>query len=149
MSNKNENFKKIEKHLRNYNNYVTSIKNLEKTLDIMYPKITSVLEPREGSTTTFSNKSSTEEYAIKRAEKREETELGISQYKLLVESINLAIKQLDPLEREFVEKHFINKENMKKVAHSLGYSLRQVYTIKEDIKNEFMITLYNLTQIDL
>lgn len=144
-----DDFKKIEKHLKKYKKYKISIQNLERTLDLMYPKITSVLEPREGSSGNFNPKSDTEEFAIKRIEKREKTEQSISQYKLIIDSIDAALKQLEPLEREFVEMRYIQNQNMKKVAVHLGYSLRMVYTINEEVKEELLITLHNLTQIEI
>ncbi|KAB2328952.1 sigma-70 family RNA polymerase sigma factor [Cytobacillus depressus] len=145
----NENFKKIERHLKNYRNYKIGIQNMNKQLDHMFPKITSSYEMAEGSTGTFSCHSNTEEYAIKRLEKKVEMEEFIHTYEVVIDSIDSAIKQLDPLEKEFVEKRYIENGNMKMVAISLGYSLRATYKIKEDVKNKFLITLNNLTLIDV
>lgn len=146
---KYEDFKKIEKHLKKYNSYKTSVKNMEKSLNVMFPRITSVMEPREGTTGTFTNKSDTEEYAIKRIEKKDKLKYKISQLNLIIDSIDSGLKQLEPLEREFVEMHYINKVNMKKVAPTFGYSLRTLYTIRDDVKEELLITLHNLIDIEI
>src|SRR3954470_22097851 len=96
---KSEDFKKIEKHLKNYRNYKIGMTNMKKQLEHLFPRITAAYEIREGKTGTFANNSTTEEFAIKRAEKKAEMEHLIHTYQLVVESIDAAVKQLDPLEK--------------------------------------------------
>lgn len=144
-----DNYKRIEKHLKNYKNYKIGIQNMKKQIDQLFPKITASYELSEGSTGTFSSHSNTELYAIKRTEKKAEMEEYIRTYGVVVDSIDSAIKQLDPLEKEFVEHRYLNNANMKMVAVTLGYSLRAVYTIREDVKEKFLITLHNLTHLEI
>lgn len=146
---KSDEFKKIEKHLKNYKSYRIGMTNMKKQLEHLFPMITASYEMREGTSGTFSNNSTTEDFAIKRAEKKAEMEWYIQTYELVTSSIDSAIKQLDPLEKEFVEKRYLENVNIKTVAVNLGYSLRSTYNIKEEVKEKFLITLQNLTHIEL
>jgi hypothetical protein len=144
-----DDFEKIEKHLKHYKNYKIGMNNMKKQLEHLFPRITAAYEMREGSSGTFSNNSTTEDFAIKRAEKKAEMEWYIKTYELVTTSIDSALKQLDPLQKEFVEKRYIEGINMKSVASNLGYSLRQTYKIKEEVREQFLITLNSLTLIEL
>ena len=146
---KADEYSKIEKHLKKYRDYKIGMTNMKKQLEHLFSRITAAYEKREGKTGTFSSASNTEEFAIKRAEKRAEMEEYIKTCELVTQSIDSAIRQLDPLEKEFVEKHYLNKINMKRVSIHLGVSLRQTYNIKQDVKEQFLVTLKNLTMIDL
>lgn len=148
MKRKVDDFSKIEKHLKNYKKYKISIQNMKRQLDHMFPKITTAFDNKEGTTGTFTFKSDTEDYAIKRAEKKAETEWLINHYTIIIESIDSAMKQLDPIEKEFVEMKYFNDVHMKKIAYTLKTSYRTIYDIKSKVKKEFIITLKNLTMLD-
>lgn len=148
MSDELDEFKKIEKHLKKYKNYKIGLQNMKKQLDHCFPRITTSYELREGSTGTFSTDSDTEEYAIKRAEKRDDIQAYIDTYGIVISSIDSALQLLDPLERDFVEHRYFNNGNMKMVAAALGCSLRSTYTIREEVKEQFLISLKSLVHIE-
>lgn len=148
MTGKMDDFKRIEKHLKNYRNYKIGIQNMKNQLEHYYPKITTSYEPREGSSGSFSFHSTTEDYGLKRIEKREEMERYIKENSIVLESIDSALKSLDPIEKDFVQERYFNNKNMKMVASVLGCTLRNVYSIREDVKQQFLISLRNLTHIE-
>jgi DNA-directed RNA polymerase specialized sigma24 family protein len=148
MNCKKDDFKRIEKHLENYQNYKIGIQNMKKQLEHYYPKITTSYEPREGSSGSFTFHSSTEDYGLRRIEKREEMEQYIKANSLVLDSIDSAIKLLEPMEREFVREFYFNKKNMKMVAATLGCTLKNAYSLKSEVKKSFLISLQNLKLMD-
>ncbi|USK72663.1 hypothetical protein [Peribacillus asahii] len=149
MTEQVDDFKKIEKHLKNYKKYKIGIKNMQKQIDFCLPAITTSYEPREGTSGTFTFHSGTEDYAIKRIEKKEELENYIKVYGVVIDSIDSALEQLDQIEKTFVKEHYFDKKNIKSVSFTLGCSVRNTYTIKEKVKENFMVTLVNLIYLDL
>jgi hypothetical protein len=137
-------FKEIEHHLKNYKNYKIGISNMKNQLDHYFPKVTGSYELREGSTGTFSVKSDTERYGLKRIEKGQKLEKEIQTFGLIIESIEKALKQLDSTEREFIEYRYFHNWNIRRVANKLGYSVRSVYTIRDEVKKKLLISLVNL-----
>jgi RinA family phage transcriptional activator len=140
-------FKEIERHLKNYKNYKIGIMNLKKQLDYCFPRITSSYELNEGSSGGFSVKSDTEIYGIKRIDKAHALEEEVREYGLIIDSIEKALKQLDSTERDFIEYRYFNNWNVRRVANKLGYSVRSVHTIRNEVKKQLLISLINLAYI--
>lgn len=137
-------FKVIEKHLKNYHTYKTGLANMKKQLEFYFPKITTSYEAREGSTGTFMFHSGTEEFGLKRIEKAQRIEREIEKYGWIIESIESALQLLEPLEKEFVVKRYFKGWSVRKVSIEFGYSLRNIYVIREEAKKKLMISLNNL-----
>lgn len=140
-------FKEIEQHLKNYKNYKIGISNMKNQLEHYFPKITASYELREGSSGTFSVQSDTERYGLKRIERGQKLEKEIQMFELIVDSIEKALKQLDSTEREFIEYRYFNNWNVRRVAQRLGYSVRSVYTIRDELKKKLLISLVNLAHM--
>lgn len=145
---KNQEIKKIEKHLRNYTQYKVGLMTLQKQLDHIMPDITATYEVNEGSTGTFNIESSTENVAIDRIESRRALILheDIERYSLLIDSIDEAISKLDDIERKFVEVRYINRKTVVQTSFELGYSEKHIFNIRKNVMDKLLISLRGLIQ---
>ena len=146
---KKKEFKIIEGHLRNYRNYQAGIKNMNKQMDYIMPGITASYELREESIGAFVFSSSTEKYAIDRIESKRALQLheDIMIYQLIINSIDIALAALDDDEREFVELRYFNNHSILVIAEKMGYSERQVFLIRNSVRDILGISLKNLVNL--
>lgn len=144
-------FEKIEQHLNNYVSYKIGIENLKEQLDHMYPKLTATYDVgKEGTSGTFLFNSNTENYAIERAEMGEVIEKEIKKYDVVLSSIDRAIQSLKKdKQKEYVELHYFRGLSNKDVADRMKYSLKMVYKLRDEFKEEAIIRLKNLVMVDL
>lgn len=146
---KAEQIKIIEKHLRHYKEYKIGLMTLQKQLDFIMPKITP--KYMEGSRGMFNVTSSTEIYAIERLEGKQARMIraDIERYKLIIESIDNAISELDGLEREFVNLRYIERKTMSQVAVMMGYSEKHLFNLRRKIMDKLLISLRGLININV
>lgn len=146
---KKKDFKIIEGHLRNYRNYLAGIKNMTKQMDYIMPGITASYELREESIGAFVFSSSTEKYAIDRIESKRALQLheDIMIYKLISNSIEIALEELEDEEREFVKLRYFNNHSILVIADKMGYSERQVFLIRNSVREILGISLKNLIHL--
>ncbi|GMA49342.1 hypothetical protein GCM10025857_06990 [Alicyclobacillus contaminans] len=136
----------IEAHLRCYMSYKVGIRNLQKQLDYIMPSMTARYDLAEGSHGTFFISSSTEKYAIDRIESKRALDIHeqIAQYKLIVDSIDEALKTLTEEERSFVEMRYYKQWSVKKTAEALGYSEKNIFVIRTRAMDKLVICLRNI-----
>lgn len=146
---KKENFKILEGHLRNYRNYLAGIKNMHKQMDYIMPGMTASYDLREESIGAFVFSSSTEKYAIDRIESNRALQLheDIVIYELIVNSIQDAVVELEDEEKEFVEMRYFNNCSINETAETMGYSERQVFLIRNNIRDKLLISLKNILRL--
>ncbi|MEP9408551.1 sigma-70 family RNA polymerase sigma factor [Peribacillus frigoritolerans] len=146
---KKKDYKVIESHLRNYRNYLAGIKNMNKQMDYIMPGITANYELREESMGAFVFSSSTEKFAIDRIESKRALQLheDIMIYELIINSIDVALAELDDDEREFVELRYFKNQSILMVAEKMGYSERQVFLIRNAVREILGISLKNLVNL--
>lgn len=146
---KKKDYKVIESHLRNYRNYQAGIKNMNKQMDYIMPGITASYELREESMGAFVFSSSTEKYAIDRIESKRALQLheDIMIYQLIINSIDIAMAELDDDEKEFVELRYFKNHSILMVAEKMGYSERQVFLIRNSVREILGISLKNLVNL--
>lgn len=146
---KKKDFKIIEGHLRNYRNYLAGIKNMNKQMDYIMPGITASYELREESMGAFVFSSSTEKFAIDRIESKRALQLheDIMIYELITNSINTAMAELEDDEREFVELRYFNNYTILMTAEKMGYSERQVFLIRNTVRDSLIISLKNIINL--
>lgn len=144
-------FKKLENHLRNYRNYKAGIVNLQKQLDFIMPGITAKYEIMEGSVGTFTFKSSTEDFAIDRIEGKKALTLheDIAVYQLILDSIDNAVRELEPIEQEFVKRRYFEGWSIERTAMEMGYTKRNLFFVRNHIKDQLMISLKNIINLDV
>lgn len=140
--------KKIEKYLRQYTSYKIGLMTLQKQLDYIMPNITATYELVEGSAGTFKITSSTEKYAIDRIESKRALMLheDIERYSIIIESIDQAVSELDPIERKFVELRYINRKTIQQTSIELGYSEKHIFNLRHKVMDKLLISLRGLLQ---
>lgn len=148
---KKEDFKIIESHLRNYRNYITGIKNMHKQLDYNMPRVTASWEMKEEKIGVFIPSSSVEKYAIDRIESNWALQLheDIIIYDLVINSIDEAVSQLKDDEQEFVQNRYFNNNSITETAETMGYSERQIFLIRNSVKDQLLISLKNILMLEI
>lgn len=138
--------KKIEKFLRQYTTYKIGLMTLQKQLDYIMPNITATYELVEGTSGTFKITSSTEKYAIDRIESKRALMLheDIEKYSMIIESIDEAVAELDPIERKFVELRYINRKTIAQTSIELGYSEKHIFNLRNQVMDKLLISLRGL-----
>lgn len=149
ITKKKRDYKIIEGHLRNYRNYMAGIKNMHKQMDYIMPGMTASYELREESIGAFVFSSSTEKYAIDRIESKRALQLheDIVIYELIINSIDDAVNELEEDEREFLELRYFQNRNIADTAETLGYSERQVFLIRNNVREKLLISLKNILRL--
>lgn len=146
---KMKNIKIIESHLRNRTAYETAIRNLEKQLDYIMPKMTASYEAREGSV-GFTLRSSTEDIALDRIEGRRALAIReeITMNQFILEAIAEALADLDQAGRDFIRYRYDEGLTFAQVAQAMGYSSEtSVFTIRNRVFNRLLITLAGVTKL--
>lgn len=140
--------RKIEKHLRNYTTYKVGLLTLQKQLDYIMPNVTASFSLTGGSTGTFNIESSTEQVAIDRIESRRALVLheDIAHYSMLVDSIDSAVSELEEMERKFVQHRYINRKTIIQTSFEINCSEKHVYNIRNQVMDQLLISLRGLLQ---
>lgn len=135
----------IEEHLRNYNAYKMGIKTLEKQLDYIMPKITASYSD-VGFSGTFNTESDTERFAIERIEgkKTKMIQSDIEEYRIIIDSIDDAVSDLEDIEKEFVRLRYKERKSIDFTADQLGYSRNYLFEIRNKILDKLLISLRGL-----
>ena len=145
MKNKSMRERTLETHLRHYNTYRVGIVNCQKQLDYIMPNITAVYDYIKGSSFYIAN--STEKIAIDRIESKRALDLyeEIQNYKIIIDSIDNAFKELKPHEQDFVKLRYFDCEPMHEVKRVMGYSEeKSLYRIRRHVLEKLEISLKNL-----
>lgn len=139
-----DDFSIIEQHLKDYHIYVSGLKNLKAQYNRLFPKVTTAFRLSEGSSGTMNFKSTTEDFAIERAELSEAIQREILQYDNIISSIENALSALDEKELQFVEYRYFKGWTIEQIMPKLGYSRRGIYGVRDKVKAKFLINLRNL-----
>lgn len=142
-------YSQVEFLLKNYKNYKSGIKNLQKQLDYIMPGITASFEVREGTTGTFSIKSNTEKFAIDRIESRKALTIyeEINTYQLIIDCIDGSMVALKEKEKEFVKLRYFEGHSMASVAEKIGYTERNIYNLRRDVLEQLKISLSGVLKL--
>lgn len=118
--------KNIEKHLKNYSYYLTAISNIEKQL---------------------SNFSSNELFKVSLISNAiddnplEDLRNELKILKLITENIDVAMEELDVVERLYIECRYFKKWSINKSALEMGYSDKALFSIRNQIMDKLLILL--------
>lgn len=147
---KTNEFKKIEKHLKQYPKYKLGIENLRKQLDHVYPRTTATYDlSKEGSSGTFLFNSNTETYGIKRAELGKALQEEIDYYEMIIASIDRTMDVLKEKEKLYVQYRYFDNLDNRDVAEKLDCSLKMMYNIRDHFKETAQISLRNLLLLEI
>lgn len=122
--------KKIEYHLKNYNNYMAAIRNLKKQLEYQ--------ESREKLSI---NDSSTRTSVIVSLKSK------LSQNQIIIESIDIAISELNEIEKQLVTYRYFKNWTIKKTAMQIGYSDKSLFVIRNQLMDKLIISLSSILHL--
>lgn len=145
-----QNIRTIEYHLKNYKQYRVGIKNLKMQMDYIMPDITANYSLVGGSSGTFMINSKTEKYAIDRIESKRALRLHekIKEYKLIIDSIDLAMSQLTDAEKKFIDLRYFRGESINEVTEKIGYSTpKSVFNLRNQVFDKLLISLSGILAI--
>lgn len=130
----------LESHLRNYHSYKTGIANLKKRMEREYsPQVTTDYRLKESSR-TLAISSTTEATVLKRMD----LDKKIGLYQLFVDSMDNAIEQLPPDEKQFVQLRYFERQSIPKISMELFCSPRKIHRIKRRAMDQLLISLGHL-----
>lgn len=139
--------RQIENHLRFYKTYLVGIKNCEQQLEYILPNITTKYGADNHGAFFYVVADSTCNIAIDRIEGKRALDLKeeIERYKIITQSIQKAIVELKPQERDFVNFRYFDCLPMHEVKLKLGYSEeKSVYRLRRHVLDKLLISLHNL-----
>lgn len=142
--------REIEYHLKQYRQYRVGIDNLTYQMEMILPRTTSRLELREESRSYSAKRSSTEDCAIERLESKQAIFLQreIKRYKIIVDSIDKSLEQLDEMERRFVEFRYFQRWSIRKISLELGYSESSIHVLRRQLMHKLGISLKGILTIE-
>lgn len=142
--------REIEYHLKQYRQYRVGIDNLSNQMEMILPRTTSHFELREESRSYSSKRSSTEDCAIERLESKQAIFLQreIKRYKIIVDSIDKSLEQLDEMERRFVEFRYFQRWSIRKISLELGYSESSIHVLRRQLMHKLGISLKGILTIE-
>lgn len=119
--------KRIEEHLKNYNNYKIAILNIKKQLEFI---------------TSQSEKKSQAPSLIVTSQKNEEILRDeLSNLEILMSSIDQSLAELTETERIFIECRYFKKWSVEKSAMEIGYSGKALFGIRNQVMDKLIISL--------
>jgi DNA-directed RNA polymerase specialized sigma subunit len=137
----------IENYLRFYKTYQVGIKNCEQQLEYIMPSLVTRYEISVDTGESFWIVNNTEKVALDRIESKRALNLHeeIECYKLVITSIENALKDLKQQEKDFVNWRYFECLPIHEVKMKLGYSEeKSVYRIRRHVLDKLMISLKNL-----
>lgn len=146
MMNKTSKERTLETHLRYFNTYKVGMVNCQKQLDYIMPSLVSQFTVDNGFS-VFHIGNNTERVAIDRIESKRALDLKeqIDNYKIIIDSIELAFSELKDQEQDFVKLRYFDCLPMHEVKKQLGYSEeKSVYRIRRHVLDKLLISLNNL-----
>ncbi|WP_202078268.1 sigma factor-like helix-turn-helix DNA-binding protein [Caldalkalibacillus salinus] len=147
--NKTSRYREIEYHLRQFRQYKVGMSNLKSQVELILPRTTSSYEKREGQHHVNWSRSSTEDCVMERLEsqKVKALEQEIQKYQIIVHSIEQSLKELDEMERQFVQYRYFQRWTIRKISLELGYSESSVHALRRQLLNKLDISLKGILSL--
>lgn len=116
---------------------------------MILPNMTTNYELRENTSGVFVIYSSTEKVVLDRLEGRQAVIASetIKLYEMIVETVDLAVKELTEEEQQFIKLRYYQNQSIIKICNQLGYSERHIHRIRYNVLNHFLISLANIKNL--
>lgn len=116
--------KAIENHLKNYKHYSVGIINMERKIKY------------------HNSLSKNNEYThVIEENESDSLHSRLTEYQLLVETIDCALEELNEMERSFIEYRYFDRWSMEKCAQHLQYSNQSLFVLRNKIMEKLIISL--------
>lgn len=139
----------IEGFLRHFKTYQVGILNSKKQLEYIYPTLVTEFSS-EGSQSVFYICNDTEGVALDRIESKRALDLTeeIERLTLIVSSIENAMEELKPKEREFICHRYFESLTIYEVKEIMGYAdEKSIYRVRRNVLDKLLISLNNLLSL--
>jgi DNA-directed RNA polymerase specialized sigma subunit len=149
MLNRESKERVIENFLSRYNTYKIGIKNCQKQLDYMMPSLTARYDS-DGMAASYYISNNTEKVALDRITSKRALDLleEIEQYRLILESIDNALTELDESQRQFVELRYFKGLKVYEAKSQMHIAEdKSFYRLRKQILDKFLISLNNLISL--
>ncbi|WP_053217002.1 hypothetical protein [Virgibacillus senegalensis] len=120
--------KRIEKHLKNYNNYKVAAINIKNQME----RLLAQRKTSEGKRIAFS------------MDHQEKLANELAELEVLLASIERALAELSPIEQEFIKYRYFNNWSIEKSAMEIGYNDKALFTIRNQAMDKLLISLGGL-----
>lgn len=136
-------YKAAEKFLYNYNSLKASIKNMKQEIEEMdYREISSVNYEREPVCKTYAFNSSTENEAVRVADRKAEIAGRIKLLEGKMGRIDRAIEALNPAEKKIIIERYISGRQWWEVAYNVKYNERWCREVRKRAINKIAVGLF-------
>jgi DNA-directed RNA polymerase specialized sigma subunit len=139
----------IEAYLNKYNTYKIGLKNCQRQLDYISPSLVGGYSS-DGLQSVFYISNNTERVAIDRLTSKKALDLveEIEQYKLIIESIDNALAELDEQQKKFVELRYFKGLKIYEVKELMFVQdEKTLFRLRRKILEKFLISLNNLINL--
>ncbi len=139
----------IESYLNMYNTYKIGLKNSQRQLDYISPSLVGGYSS-DGLQSVFYISNNTERVAIDRLTSKKALDLveEIEQYKLIIESIDSALAELDEQQKQFVELRYFKGLKIYEVKELMFVQdEKTLFRLRRKILEKFLISLNNLINL--
>lgn len=140
----------IESYLSKYDTYKLALKNCQRHLEYISPTLVGGYE-QDGQKSIFFISNDTEKVALDRITSKKALDLmeEIERYKLIVNSIDEAMRELNESQRIFVRSRYFLGRKIYEIKDELNFSEdKAVYRIRRQVLDKFLISLNNLLKLN-
>ncbi|MCC2248894.1 sigma-70 family RNA polymerase sigma factor [Virgibacillus sp. AGTR] len=139
-----QNLKKLESHLKNYKIYKSAIRNLQKQLEFLVPEL--IVKYKNSCFNKNFRLSLEQETTLDNISKEKAIKLCeyLFYYRVIVNSIDEAIEELNEIDYNFVVCRYIENYSIIQTSLELGYSEKYIFNIRKQVLNKLLISLNGL-----
>jgi RinA family phage transcriptional activator len=139
----------IENFLVKFHTYKIGLKNCQRQLDYIMPSLTARYDTGDGGA-SFYISNNTEKVAMDRLTSKKALDLleEIEQYKVIIDSIEEAMRELNEQQTKFVKhRYFLGQKIYEVKEHLFLAEDKAVYRIRRQVLEKFLISLNNLINL--
>ncbi len=144
LKEKNEKYKLLETHLRNYKHYKVATGILQKQLDYLVPGFFANYQIDHNNKIHFQLDTNSEHLqpidrssSLKALIIHEE----LIQKKIILNSIEMSLDQLNQTEREYVDLRYFQEKSVVATSMELGYSEKYIFQLRKRVLDKLLLSL--------
>ncbi|GAB3809602.1 hypothetical protein [Virgibacillus kimchii] len=147
LKERNEKYKLLEIHLRNYKQYKTALNILQEQLDYLIPGFHASYQIDRINKTHFQlNTDSELSQPIDRSSSLKALFIyeELIQKKMVLDSIDKSLDQLNQTEKEYVNLRYFQEKSVVATSMKLGYSEKYIFQLRKKVLDKLLIPLSGL-----
>lgn len=147
LKEKNEQYKALENHLKNYKQYQTAIGILQEQLDYLIPGFQVDYQVDNNSKMNFHlHVEDKLRHPIDRSSSLKALVINeeLVQKKIILDSIEKSLEQLNQTEKDYVKLRYFEEKSVVATSMELGYSEKYVFQLRKKVLGKLLIPLSGL-----